>query len=365
MLGELKSDKKGKTWFWSTVLMLIVVLCAFASTTIYIDPFFHYHKPIESMGYPLLRDNERYQNDGILRHFDYDAIIIGTSMTENFKASECNALFDVTAVKVPLAGGLYKEINDNIERALGYNENVKIVIRSMDNPCLLDDKDATNDSYDYADYLTNQYIFDDVSYVLNKEVLAYDRTVLDYNLQGKTTTSFDDYANWMADYEDWFGEFYVVQTYTLGEPATVERTLSPEETITIQENIRQNVTQIAWEHPEVTFYVFIPPYSLGYWDELHNNGEINYMIDAQEVAIEEIVQCPNIKLFSFDNNFELVCNWDNYTDQAHYGEWVNTQILQWMSKDEYLLTQDNYEEYLDEIREFYNSYDYSQIGRVW
>lgn len=354
-----------KKWFWGTISGTILVLLGIVSITVYLDPFFHYHKPIDSMEYPLLRDNERYQNDGILRHFDYDAIIIGTSMTENFKVSECNTLFDVNAVKVPLAGGLYKEINDNIERALGYNENVTLVIRSMDSACLMDDKDAIEDIYDSAEYLTNSNVFDDVSYVLNKEVLAYDRTVLDYTLQGNKTTSFDDYANWMANCEEWFGEFYVVQTYSLDEPAMEERILSPEEMLTIRDNIRQNVTQIAWDHPEVTFYVFIPPYSLGYWDELHNKGEINYMIDAQAVAIEEIVQCPNIKLFSFDNNFDLVCTWNNYTDQAHYGEWVNTQLLEWMSRGEYLLTQDNYQEYLDEIREFYNSYDYSQIQRVW
>ena len=50
---------------------------------------------------------------------------------------------------------------------------------------------------------------------------------------------------------------------------------------------------------------------------------------------------------------------DNYKDQAHYGEWVNSDILVRMKNDDNLLTRDNYEKYLDEIYDFYSNYDYS------
>ena len=67
----------GETLFFLTVIILLTVI---------VDPFFHYHKPLASIQYQIT--NERYQNDGIIKHFDYDAIITGTSMTENFKTSE-------------------------------------------------------------------------------------------------------------------------------------------------------------------------------------------------------------------------------------------------------------------------------------
>lgn len=50
---------------------------------------YHYHAPLEDFAYLLDRNNERYQNYGILSHFSYDTIITGTSLTENFKSSEC------------------------------------------------------------------------------------------------------------------------------------------------------------------------------------------------------------------------------------------------------------------------------------
>ena len=127
----------------------------------------------------------------------------------------------------------------------------------------------------------------------------------------------------------------------------------------ISGNICQNVTNLADEHLETTFYLFFPPYSICYWDDLKNRGEIDWRIDAEQLAIEELIKHPNIKLYSFCNNFDLVCNLDNYKDRAHYGEWINSDILYWMYNEEYLLTQDNYLDYIETIREFYNSYDYS------
>ena len=64
--------------FWVLpVLLLLPVIAYFVFT---VDPFFHYRAPdTDRYYYPL--NNERSQNDGILRHFDYDALITGTSMT--------------------------------------------------------------------------------------------------------------------------------------------------------------------------------------------------------------------------------------------------------------------------------------------
>ena len=78
-----------KKWAITTILSTCMLLVGLGSVTIYIDPYFHYHAPLQGLEYPI--SNERYQNDGIIRHFPYNAIITGTSMTENFKASELDS----------------------------------------------------------------------------------------------------------------------------------------------------------------------------------------------------------------------------------------------------------------------------------
>ena len=351
-------DRENTVWIISTLALTMIAFVFFAAATVYIDPLFHYHGPLEQYEYPL--NDPRYQNDGITRNFDYDSIITGTSMTENFRVSEANQLFGADFIKVPFSGGNYKEINDNLARGYDAGKKIRYVIRCLDYSRLVQDKDIVREDMVYPVYLYNSNLFDDVNYVLNKSVLL-NRTwdVIRYTASGNKTTDFDTYTNWNAGYV--FGEKEVLDSYVLGEKAQEMQVLTERERQMVVENIRQNVTDLAYAHPETTFYLFFPPYSICYWDVLKNDGQIDWRIDAEEAAIREMVQCPNIKLYSFCNNFELICNLDNYKDQAHYGEWVNSRMLEWMYEGEYLLTEENYKEYLDEIREFYHSYPYDSL----
>ena len=353
-----KHNKKHIIWIINTIMLTTISFCLFALITVYIDPLFHYHGPLPGYEYPL--DNERYQNDGITRNFEYDSIITGTSMVENFKTSEADRIFGADFIKVPFWGSRYKETNDNLQKAYDAGKNISNVIRCLDYTMLVLDKDAYMAEGEYPTYLYNTDPFDDVKYVLNKEIaLTYTRNVIKYTEAGNKTTSFDDYTNWNDEYT--FGAETVLSTYTLGEKAKTEQKLSEDEKVMIYENIRQNVTDLADAHPETTFYLFFPPYSICYWDTLHNDGQIDWRIDAERVAIEEMLKHPNIRLYSFCDDLELVCDLDNYKDQAHYGEWVNSWMLEWMHDGEHLLTEENYKGYIDTIRKSYHSYDYSLL----
>lgn len=358
-LSYLKSRLKNAytVWIISTLLLMLLFFSAVTSITIYIDPLFHYHAPLEKYEYPI--DNERYQNDGIIRHFEYDSIITGTSMTENFMKSEADTLFNANFIKIPYNAGRYKEINDNLKKAYTIRPNIKYIIRCLDYSYLIQEKNAYREDISYPTYLYNNYLFDDLNYVLNKSIL-FDRTlaVIQYTKEGNETTTFDEYTNWNADYT--FGAESVLSTYTLGEPKPSRR-LTEAERIMILDNVRQNVTDLADEHPETTFYLFFPPHSICYWDVLKNDGQVDWQIDAEQAAIEEIIKHSNIRLYSFCNNFELICNLENYKDRGHYGEWVNSWILESMQNDKFLLTADNYQEYINTIRNFYNTFDYSSL----
>ena len=135
-------EMKAKKWFLScmsvlagSILLMLLVFWIF-------DPYFHFHKPFSFISYRLY--DERYINDGISRHFDYDAIITGTSMAQNFKTSEVDALFGVESVKETFSGAGYKELSENLDRALKRRPELKTVIWTMDANAILRDKDYTD-----------------------------------------------------------------------------------------------------------------------------------------------------------------------------------------------------------------------------
>lgn len=358
-LSPSGDTKRYQRWFCLTLALTLLLLVLFALPTAYIDPLFHYHAPLEQYQYPLT--NERYQNDGIVRHFSYDGIITGTSMTENFKTSEADALFDAHFIKVPFAGGRHKEVNDNLRRAYETGQTIRYVIRGLDPELLIVDKDASKEDYAYPSYLYNNNPFDDVQYLLNKTILFdYTLKVPEYTAQGQTTTSFDDYASWSDNFT--YGAASAISSDVFSTTPPTPRPLTEEDRALIQGNLEQNVISLAREHPETTFYLFFSPFSIVYWGRLYNGGSISRMIDAEQFTIELLSQVPNIRLYSFNTNFALICNLDNYKDYEHYGEWINSWILEQLAADNYRLTPENSQEYLDTIRAFYTSYDYTALN---
>lgn len=188
-----------KIWCIKFLSAFILFLIIFGGLVVVVDPFFHYHKPLKCLAYTIY--NERYQNDGIVKHFDYDAIITGTSMVQNFKCSEMNDLFGVKSIKVPFAGASYQEISENLERAFSANPNITTVIWGLDYNRFYEDFNATKfDTYPY--YLYDLNPFNDVNYIFNKKVLFGEVFIytLDFTHNGGSTTTFDEYNNWEAQY---------------------------------------------------------------------------------------------------------------------------------------------------------------------
>ncbi len=352
-----------KKWLCIFLTALAVLLTAVAATVYILDPFVHFHKPNGAFFYTL--NNQRSQNDGLLRNLDYDAIITGTSMTDNFKTSEADTLFGVTSVKVTSDAGTFREINDTVEKALKAQPELKLVIRSLDRSCFTDSADTISYSQaQYPDYLYNDDPFDDVKYLFNYDVV-FQRCLpmLRDWAAGEPggITSFDDYCNWMGQYGGSFGGARVMKNRgPYVAPETMEG-LSSEESEAVLENVRLNVTYTALAHPDTEFYYFIPPYSAVWWADKCGEGYIRKSLEAQRIIVEEILKCDNIRLFEYDTCTELTTDLDNYRDSVHYGDWINSRLLRCMLEGEGLVTTENYREKLTALENFYGSFDYNSL----
>ena len=350
---------------WLAVFLILsfaMFLCA-AGLTAFVDPFFHYHAPHTGRFFYSL-DNQRSQNDGILRHFDYDALITGSSLTVNFKTSELDALFGTHAVKVPATGATFYETGGLIETALESRPELRYVFRSIDRHLLVYGWDELrNDLGEYPDYLYDDSILNDYKYLLNADVL-FGRTadMLLRTLEPGFTpgiSSFDKYSNTMKEYEGSFG-LPDLRSLCWFEPGTVGEPVHLPEAYRdlVARNIEKNVVAAAREHPEVTFYCFFPPCSLGYWSDKVATGDIYYLFEATQLAAELMLECDNIRLYDFDGRRDIIDNVNNYWDLMHYGEWVNSLMLKWMHDDSGRLTRENYRQKLTEDLESFLSADY-------
>lgn len=350
--------KTSKKYIITSIILLIMILVVLAGLIIIIDPYFHYHKPLKGIAYTL--NNQRYQNDGIVKHFEYDAIITGTSMTENFKTSELDQIFNVNSIKVPFSGGSYKEINDNLVKAIEYNNNIKMIVRCLDLYKLFDKPEKMEYSEEsYPNYLYDSVLYNDTKYIFNKTILAETLSVLIDTLQKKEFTSFDDYSNW-NDYFIYSNE-EVRKRYVRPSKNAYTLDITEYDYKNIKANITQNVTNIAANNTNIEFYLYFPPYSIYYWDKINQDGSINRQLDAIEYATELLLEYPNIHIYSFINEYDVICDLNNYKDYEHHSEQINSEILKWIKSGKNQLTKENYKKYLQNAREFYIYYDYDKL----
>ena len=358
----------GKKWFASIIIMCLAALLVLSGCVFWTDPFFHYRSPRDYFYYDL--EEQRYQNDGITRHFDYDAIITGTSMCENFSASEFDSVFGTNSIKVTFSGATYKEIEENLKASFNSGHSPKYVLRGLDYSLLVRDKDELRlDMGQYPDYLTNKNPFDDVKYLLNRDAIVnYTLPILLRYLKGQEGghTSFDSYSYTAS--RNTFDSAVVLNGRTsFADPVTINEA-TEDETNMLTGNIEYNVISMAKEHPETTFLYFFPPYSMDYFGIIREEGNLSKELEYKRQAIDMMLEYDNIHVYSFTMATDITTDLDRYRDPAHYDEDVNSWIIQKIgecevsgAESEYRITKDNVEEYSVKEKELLENFDYNSL----
>ena len=362
-LEELKM-RKCKMRICQFGIIVLVILILFAGTIIYLDPFFHYHKPLEGYFYARPETIERYQNDGIVRNFDYDAVITGISVSAGFSTSEFDALFDVNSVKIIYSGGTYKEIGEGIRRALHSNPNTKIVINNLFIEKIYQEKDhRRSDLTDFPTYLYNDNPFDDIRYFFNKDVFfTYCYSMLKGRVEGtESGVQSVDTTGYILhpDTEIRYSNPEVV--YGERKPINCDvpqEEISESEKKNAIENVTQNIVESAKEHPNTRFIYFVPPCSILYYRDLYESGELLKILEAEQIAINLMLEQENIEVYTYSYRHDIIEDLRNYVDSVHYGSWINSFVLDSIAKGEGRLTKENVSEYLENEKKYYLNYNY-------
>ena len=350
----MKENKK-KQWFWNTVLLSTSVLTIIAIVMIIFDPYFHFHAPLKGLSYRLY--SERYMNRGVAKHFDYDAVITGSSMNQNFKTTLMDELFGTQSIKIPFSGAAFEEIKQTLEVALNSKNEIKYVLWGIDYNGLNREYDWKGYD-DYPEYMYDENPLNDVSYVFNKTILFEGLlNLLFLNIQGENSTTFDEYSSWDAGY----GWESIHKTYRRSSEILPMEELTEEDVLRVKNNITENIIKLANAYPDTQFILFYTPYSALYWESIIREGKLENQLQYERIATELMLECDNIKLFSFAMETEITDEVNNYRDKEHYVAEINDQIMQWIAKGQGLVTKDNYMDIINWERDYYTNYDYDLL----
>lgn len=332
-------SKKFVKCFFKRIFVLMLLIGAIV---VVIDPFFQYHKPW--FGLKAVLTDKEYQCIGTLRTFDYDSLIVGSSVAENYYNGWFNEGFDCNAIKAIRSYGATADLCYLLDAAFE-EQNLEYVFYSMDTSSLAADPTPTYELTGCPMYLYDKNYFNDVEYLYNKGVLF---EKIPYMAANSIIGDYDenDSYNW-AQWKE-FNEEQTLRLYI----RTAE--IAPMKEIDYyQDNLDANISLITKQvknHPETQFKIFFPAYSMLYWDNLYRTGDLEAYFYNMEQAIGTLLAYENVEIYYFQDVTDIILNLDNYMDTLHFSPEINQYMAEEMIAGNHRLTEDNYAETLNGMR---------------
>lgn len=352
-IKELTEKKYRKNLILFLAMVLTVFLGA-AVLVIYVDPFFHYHKPLED--FPYLVDNQLSQNPGMAKHMEYDSVILGSSMTVNFNTDWFAQLLGLNTVKLSYSGAFPKDQANIMEHIFNGDHQVRNVFLGIDVITYTGGIDETK--YDIPAYLYDDNYFNDVYYVLSKDV------ILNYILRPAADPDKTDlatvYASWWT--EEYYNEQWVLHNYEA--PQKRDTTLERKVFIpAVRQNLKVNICPYIEANPDTEFIIFFPPYSILYWNDVILEGHLEASMLVYEYIAETLLAYDNVRVFFFPDIEEIVCDLNNYADYSHYHPDFNRYMTECFAsgENEVFLTHHTIKERLSHMRSVIEAFDFEAL----
>ncbi len=352
-------EKSRKKWGLTCLAIVLIVLVLIGTAVAVIDPYFHYHDKLDGLSYPI--NNERYQNNGMARHFTYDAILVGSSTASNYKSSDVDRCFGTNSAKLTYLGGTAKELHDTVETAESSGNDLKLVIWSMDHMRMLDAADTMRyDADSYPTYLYDDNPFNDVNYLFSMSSLEATYDVLRRTRAGFPTTSFDDYSDWSGN--SGFGKDIIDGTYVDVRAKKQDvKAFTAEDEATVRDNLQKNFQSVIEAAPDTEFYFVIPVTSIYYWDDVMLQGNSERLFAAEQLFIDTLLSYDNVHVFSFLQDTDMAQDLDLFKDVTHFVPEYNSYMIEQMAQGNYEVTRENKAHYYEFIQDFYGNYDYEAL----
>ena len=327
--------------FLATALVLLLVS---AGAVLLFDPFYHYHGPLP--GLKKVLNEKEYQVVGTLRHFEYDAVLAGSSVVENNDNELIDRAFDCTSIKAVRSYGGIADLCYFLDIAFEEQE-VRKVFFNLDPAALTMEDTTTFESTGCPMYLYDRNPLNDVKYLFNKTVLF---EKIPYMIAQSLNASYRESLsyNW-AEGKDFSGGGALSHYYRRPETEEMlaEDTYEKETAANCALLVRE-----AMEHPDTEFYVFIPPYSMLWWDDAVRSGMLDAYLYSEGMAMRALLDCPNVRLFDFQNETDIVTDLELYMDTLHFSPDINALLLQYMLDGHGEITKDTWKEAIETTASF-------------
>lgn len=337
---------------WSLLLLtaLATTLFVFAGAMYVLDPVLNYGT--ECSLTPYYEYSTLYTNPGIARHYTYDTVLVGTSMTQNTDVDLCDELLECDMVRLPYSGGTSYDMKTILVLCFDSGNDIKTVYWELDQFQL--EASPTEHRYPVPEYLYNSDPGDDISYLLNLDIMYhYGLNNILGSLRGQVAPAERRGITLTGN----FSQETTLASYHRPAESNILHSFDGSMKTRVDDNLA-NITSLVESHPDTEFVFFMPPFSVLYWDRELREGTFDATMDATEYAMSALLEYDNVRLYYYQCEEAIITDLDNYKDHSHYGNWINDTITAWIAQNRGLVTPETCEDVIEQMRSFIHSYPF-------
>ena len=334
-----------KKWFMNVIVSVWLLMLTIVLFNYYIDPYQIYGK--HKFGFI---EKARYQNAGLINSYlnsndNYDSVIIGTSMTQNFIPKDVENILKWNKVlKLSMPGASPKSQYTILNHALQTNK-VKNVLWGIGDGFTTHTPEVINQSKSMPFFLyKSKYSFDAITkYLLNYDILKTSIKTIFGKIKYKD--NINELGYWMYKEKEKSKHIRFNKKDNLDKIRTnLElKTQYKYKYINNLPAIDFYLIKLIKQYPDVKFIIFFSPYST-YNYSTKDNNYINMNISMRRYLVNNILGYNNISIYAFDTN-KLTFDLNNYKDSKHYIGKINKLMLDYIKNDLYKLNYNNISSY--------------------
>ncbi len=337
------------------------------------DPFQIWHKPYwRDTTFFTLSEHSRMQNKAVIDFYDFDSIIIGSSMMFNTSFKETQDKLGGKWVNLSMSGGQMNDKAIILKYAL-QRKNIKNIITSLDQIDSVTNRDSSSFDYLYDnDSINNMKLYINFKFIgcaliwssspncigSNKEYQQYSPIVTQLN----KTTKEQGEIDWITreHNKDSLKSILIASNRTF--PPSYTQTIDME---AHKKYLNENLFYMVSKYPNTKFHFIIPAYSRLTYKSYQSYYISNFYvwISTIKYIINRGKDYPNMFVYGFDN-LDYADNLGNYFDFNHHKADMNSMQIDAIKNKTHILTPNNIESYLDTMEQKIKDYDLKPLVKI-
>lgn len=313
--------KKHKLYIKFFFLISLFISTAITTLNYIIDPYEFYNK--STIVKPLYKDAVA-MSPGLIKNYNFDCALIGSSMSQNFLISDLNISLKKQCIKNTLGGITANEMNKIINLHIE-NGKANSFLLNIDFFSFRGNPERVRQNFIY--YLYDEKLLTPIKYLLNFDTTLKSIQLVVLHLLDKQTDemNFNECFSWYKN--KIFSEKSVIKSYDI--EVNKEFNKDAYTLANLNKSFDVNIFKVISKNKNKKFILFLPPYSIMHWYLIKEQKWLSTAFNFRKHIHNKIKNLENVTLYDFQAEEEIIINLKNYRDTSHYSPDINI----WMIKE--------------------------------